>query len=231
MISGVGHETDFTICDFVADHRAPTPSAAAEFLSPDQKEMDSVLENYLQYFKTMLMNKLEASYQVLQWTSQRNKHPGQIIEEQLHSLDKLDSRLKFATNAFLQNQSHILKQLNTQLRASNPQVNIESSQASLNHLYQNLLRAIHHQLRYQGQDFISLTKQLNNLNPLNILGRGFSVTSLESSDKKISKKIINRYDQVKTGDTIKTQLSEGFIESTVQKTEAPDDSKNNSSPN
>lgn len=102
VVSAVGHETDFTICDFVADMRAPTPSAAAELLSPDRADFDALFAHYANELQKQLRNLLAAYRSTLLNFSKRLRHPSHVLREQQQKLDHLEWRLLQRTNSRLQ---------------------------------------------------------------------------------------------------------------------------------
>ncbi len=93
IVSAVGHETDFTICDFVADVRAPTPSAAAEMLSPEIGDLLALLRYYADLFQKQLQQHITQNRQQLLHLAKRLRHPGHILREQQQKLDHLEWRL------------------------------------------------------------------------------------------------------------------------------------------
>jgi len=93
MVSGVGHEIDFTIADFVADQRAATPSAAAELISPDQQDLQNNLQRISQRLTAQMIQSIHLHAQHLKHLSKRLQHPGRRIEQQLQRLDELGLRL------------------------------------------------------------------------------------------------------------------------------------------
>lgn len=93
VISAVGHETDFTICDFVADVRAPTPSAAAEMLSPELSDIIALLTHYADLFQKQLQQHITRHRQQLLYLGKRLRHPGHVLREQQQKLDHLEWRL------------------------------------------------------------------------------------------------------------------------------------------
>jgi exodeoxyribonuclease VII large subunit len=95
VVSAIGHEIDFTIADFVADLRAPTPSAAAELISPDQNEWQQILAGYMNMFEGFMANQLSGMKATLSSLSRRLRHPGQRLEDQAQRLDDLEIRLSW----------------------------------------------------------------------------------------------------------------------------------------
>jgi exodeoxyribonuclease VII large subunit len=101
VVSAVGHETDFTICDFVADVRAPTPSAAAELLSPDGADFDALFVHYASELQKQLRNLLAGYRNSLLNFAKRLRHPSHVLREQQQKLDHLEWRLLERTNTRL----------------------------------------------------------------------------------------------------------------------------------
>jgi len=102
IVSAVGHETDFTIADMVADQRAPTPSAAAEMLSPDQREWQNQLASMEQKLQQLIQRKLTDCARELEHLRRRLRHPGHQLREQSQRLDDLEQRLQTAMQRKLQ---------------------------------------------------------------------------------------------------------------------------------
>jgi exodeoxyribonuclease VII large subunit len=114
IVSAVGHETDVSIADFVSDVRAPTPSAAAELLSPDQQIIKQLLVSQHQKLVRLILRELEQRHQRLDWLRRQLQHPGRRLQEQAQTLDQLDERLRRAMHRFVQ-----LKRNNLQMLARN----------------------------------------------------------------------------------------------------------------
>lgn len=117
IVSGIGHETDFTICDFVADVRAATPSAAAETVSPDQNEIKNNLESYQKYLINLIYAVLESKHNQLKLLEKRliTQDPRQIIQTQKQKIDFLHKQLiqlmKQKLSSYKQQTAHLAGQL------------------------------------------------------------------------------------------------------------------------
>lgn len=94
IVTGVGHEVDFTIADFVADQRCATPSAAAEWISPDIEEWQETLKDYARTFLQLINAQLRHSQSELLHLSKRLQHPGQRLQQQMQTVDQLEQRLQ-----------------------------------------------------------------------------------------------------------------------------------------
>jgi exodeoxyribonuclease VII large subunit len=116
----VGHETDFTICDFVADVRAPTPSAAAEILSPELSDLIALFNYYADLFQKQLQQKIALHRQQLLHLSKRLRHPGHTLREQQQKLDHLEWRLQQAALSRLRQPQQKLAQLAASLNNLSP---------------------------------------------------------------------------------------------------------------
>lgn len=122
VISAVGHETDFTICDFVSDLRAPTPSAAAELAVPDIKELRSYYNSQRQYLSSLMDNKITGIYKSLSDSkSKLTKHaPEKRLELIYSKLDNLSSRAAFCVKNVFERNSQAVKKLGAKLESLNP---------------------------------------------------------------------------------------------------------------
>ena len=202
-VSAVGHETDFTIADFAADCRMPTPSAAAELVSQDQGELVhrvGQLERQLrqQWYKHLQHQQLDvARLQALL------KHPGQSLNDQSQRLDHIQARLEQAALKNLQTKHGRYNQRQASLLSSNPNVFIKSHTRHVMQLSQRLTTAQKSSLSQQSQRFSSLATQLNQLSPLHTLSRGYSVTQNEQGT------VITETGQINAKQKLKLSLIDG----------------------
>lgn len=209
ICSAVGHEVDFTIADFVADLRAPTPSAAAEQLSPDQEEYFELLFSYSAQFTNAIGSILKQARQRLTWMVKQLKHPDRRLQEHAQNLDRLDIRLRRAMNNNIASQKSELTQSQRSLMANSPKQLLERNQIRLAAGRGRLEQSLRSILTSQRSSLMALSRSLNSVSPLNTLARGYSITFDSSS------KVIQSAEQVEVGTTITSRLSEGEIISTV----------------
>lgn len=120
VVSAVGHETDITIADFVADLRAPTPSAAAELLSPDQAQLRTTLHYQQSKLMRLMQTLINQRSQQLDWLRKRLQHPGRRLQEQSQALLQIDTRLQRAMLRFLEQRRSSLQMLARNLENISP---------------------------------------------------------------------------------------------------------------
>ncbi len=212
VISAVGHEVDFTIADFVADLRAPTPSAAAELISPDGEEMANQFVGFEILLAEAVMRKTTTLGRQIDSLRKRLRHPGQKLQEQAQHLDHLDIRLRRAINGRLQAQRQRMNTLQSKLARVHPGETISSYHRLLAMYVKQMSRSVKQQLELKQSKTTQAMHLLDTVSPLKTLGRGYSI--IRDSRGGVVKSVAG----VVAGDTLKSQVADGAIYFTVDKT-------------
>jgi exodeoxyribonuclease VII large subunit len=214
IVSAVGHETDVTIADFVADLRAPTPSAAAELVSRNQLELVRQLQAQRQRLDMAFDYYLAQRQQILTKLQHRlqQQHPHLRLARQQTALLKLRRRLDDSAQTQLRLAQRRHERLTHRLTQQTPLPRINRAQQHMQALRYQLQQAITRRLNGQQRKFGMLCSQLEAVSPLKTLARGFSVTT----DAKGA--LIKHTGQVRPGDVLATRLDDGWIDSQVVRT-------------
>lgn len=205
IISAVGHEIDFTIADFVADLRAPTPSAAAEIISPDSQQIQTQINRLQQSLTESLQRNLFGFKQQLNHLQKRLQHPGSRLQQQAQHLDHLDIRLRRAISTKLDGYRAKGNQLSDQLYRQNPQHQLEEKQLKLSVVVKQLVRAISQKQERLELKLAQSMHLLDTVSPLKTLGRGYAVIRDQQGE------VISSVNAVATGDCLKGQLGDGEL--------------------
>ena len=177
VISGVGHETDTTICDFVADIRAPTPTGAAEMIA---RQVNDWLENYLDLggqINAHMEYRLNQAMQNVDNLASRLRHPSQGLKHNLERLDFIQRRLLQGMIQKLQLEQSDCRQLGQRLVSSSPAMSLPRQVDRIKATEQRLVTSITAQIKFEQEQLDSFQNQLRHLNPRNVIQRGFAVLS------------------------------------------------------
>ena len=211
IISGVGHEIDFTIVDFVADLRAPTPTAAAELVTEYYFQLNDRLEEWKASLGYLVQSRLTEKSQTLLFKSQNLKSPLTMLKEQSQSLDNIEMRLANTVQGIISNAKQNFQLATSQFyqssalqRFGNYEDRIKTNLKSLNLQMKNLIDKKKSMLE-------SITTNLNAISPLAVLDRGYAIVMNENGQALKSSK------NIKVGDTVTTRLGDGGFTSNVSK--------------
>ncbi|NOU13058.1 MAG: exodeoxyribonuclease VII large subunit [Methylococcaceae bacterium] len=213
IISAVGHETDFTIADFVADLRAPTPSAAAEHATPDYQQWLSRFLQLEMRLQQQLQRKLNQQQQACDWLIKRliQQHPKQKLQRNEQRLEELEDRLTLAMQTRLNRQAAILATQSATLWQYNPAIIINAYKQRLHYLNKQLITASQQKLSTCSQQFNAASQTLHIVSPLATLNRGYTLTT----DLK-SGNVVTSIKQLAVGDVIETRLAQGRFSSQIK---------------
>ena len=213
VVSGIGHEVDITIADFVADIRAATPTAAAETVTPDQSSWLQSLEWYQYRLRQLMTEKLQRRNEALTWLSKRlsQQHPVAVVQRLSQRLDDVEQRLHYTWRYRLQQQQNRHQQLRARLLTTSPSQQLNHYQHRLQILGQNLQYHIQQTLQQLKARLQNNARTLNAISPLQTLERGYSITHNAAG------KAITHSDEISVGDELQTLLYQGKIVSQVKK--------------
>lgn len=210
IVSAVGHETDVSISDFVADVRAPTPSAAAELLAPDSSDLQRRLDSLNRRLALSLRTRLSREQLRLDGLARRLRHPGERLRQQAQRLDDLDMRLRRAFAQQSTSRQERLARLDGRLHAQHPGRALALLRQRLDNLGERLPRAIELQLRQQRRQLENLSQTLHIVSPLATLGRGYSILLDERGQA------VRSAAQTRPGQRLKARLGEGELDVRVE---------------
>ncbi|WP_305420900.1 exodeoxyribonuclease VII large subunit [Photobacterium leiognathi] len=213
IVSAVGHEVDVTIADFVADVRAPTPSAAAELISRDMTHQTQLLDRKRQQLRHAIAAYLSQSLRQTTQLQHRleRQHPQLRLNLQQQHLDEISQRLTQAMARKLQKHQQHIEHNNYKLSLYSPASLVRNAQRNLERSEQRLYDALDRKLLNARHKLAVAAEKLETVSPLATLARGYSITRNEQGD------VIRKASQVNAGDTLITTVTDGEIHSSVSK--------------
>ena len=211
IISAVGHEIDVTIADFVADMRAPTPSAAAELVSRDNSHKEQAFSakraRLISAIRHSLMKHAQTTH-ALKFRLEK-QHPSYQLQKQSQQLDDLDMRLRRGITQYLKQHQQRIERKHHQLQLHSPVKHLGEQKLHLQRSEQKLLDAMDKTLLTTRHQLAMAAEKLETVSPLATLKRGYSITH------SASKQTVSSIEDVNVGEVIKTQVEDGVIESQV----------------
>lgn len=215
IVTGIGHEIDFTISDLVADQRAPTPSAAAELATPDNTNMLTQVERLsaqLQRVQSQLTAALKQRLQQ-QITRLQLRHPQRMLQDQSQRTDELQLRLQQSWMRQISRDGERTKALTLRLQNASPAAQLPRQRAAWQALIQRLGKGMVKRQDRARADLNVLTRSLSNVSPLAVLDRGYAII-------KKGGELIRDYSDVSPGDNVIAQLANGEIHASVTTTQS-----------
>lgn len=212
VISAVGHETDFTICDFVADLRAPTPSVAAELVVPERLDLISKTDILRQRMVSGMYRRLESSKDQLFGLQDRLKDPRRFI---INLKIKLDD-LKEGLTSFFYHERQMLnkeiRQLELRLMHQSPAIKIRERKIFLKNIQKDLLNNFSFRVTACKERLQKESAILESLSPLAVLQRGYSITTHIASGK-----VVRQTDDLNIGEDVNVRLATGNFNAKIEK--------------
>lgn len=208
IVSGVGHETDFTIADFVADERAPTPTAAAQRVVPDRFALLSSLQGQAQHLQRAQRNRLQNAMQAVDYLQRRLVHPAQELQRRYLQLDQLQQRMQRAIAYRYQQQRWQWQSFGQRLRASHSDfTRLDDRQANL---AQRLLNAMRASQAQRSGRVDNAGQHLILLDPANVLARGYSMVQVASGA------VVSDVGKLAVGEELRITFASGWARSEVK---------------
>jgi len=209
-ISGVGHEIDFTICDFVSDMRAPTPTASAEIVTEFSfqvfDKLSEIQNNLHRYIRISLKDK----FQKIQFLKGNIKNPLLILREQSQKVDNYELKLKQNMKLNYSNNKQRFNLAISKFREKSPAALIQENYSKINNMKEKIKRGIKLKVSKNISALREFEKNLNILNPLSILERGYSIIQNKSGSS------IKSISEVESGDILTARLNKGFLDIEVK---------------
>ena len=209
-ISGVGHEIDFTICDFVSDLRVPTPTAAAELITEFNFQLQDRFNEIRFDLERDILQKIENLKLLIENKNAKLKNPLTKLREISQSLDNIDLRLHQNQKLIIANYKNTINLLSKGINSYSPAKKLLDLNRQLVLFNDVLQKGISSKFKTFNNQLIEFSKNLDILNPLSILDRGYAIVTNDSG------KAIKSSSEVSKGDLLKARLSEGTLEVDVK---------------
>lgn len=219
IVAAIGHEVDFTIAEFVADRRAPTPSAAAELVSPDTAmilDRVAVLARRIARQQTQTLRQGRQQLAGL-GTRLQLQHPRTRLQQRQQRLDELNVRLEGMTRHGLTRRQQRLHSLFARLAGRSPAAALATRRQRLSEMQRRLQQAVRQNVRQRRERLTAQAHQLQIVSPLSTLGRGYAIVQAADSEA-----VLRDATQLKPGDRVRIRLAQGQLSATVDKPPSDD---------
>ncbi len=207
VVSAVGHETDFTIADFVADLRASTPSAAAELISPDGAEWQTMFLRLARDLSNRTLADVRHKDTHLAHLTRRLRHPGTRLQDLHQRIDGLEIRLRSSLGRQL-DRAHARTRL-FRSKLGSPLAQLLQQQVHVTHSAERMQSRMLNELRHLDQRIGGILASLHQVSPMAVLDRGYAIV-------RRNEEVLSDASAVEVGDTIKVQLMRGSVTARVE---------------
>ena len=218
IISAVGHETDFTLSDFVADVRAATPTQAAVIATPDQYELLQQIKQYeytlSRYIKQYIEHQKKQLNQIPSYY--KFKQPSLLYDQQIQKRDELERQLNHLLNTKVEKSKHHLKLLQQSFNFKNLNQQITQEKQSIYQLYSRLSKIMSNNITNLKTVLKNKLESLNNLSPTNTMLRGYAIVNKDNE-------VVTSTHKLNENDQISLTMKDGSVDATVKKVRCNDE--------
>lgn len=218
IISAVGHETDFTLSDFVADVRAATPTQAAVIATPDQYELLQQIKQYEYTLSRYIKQYIEHQKKQLNHISSyyKFKQPSLLYDQQIQKRDELERQLNHLLNTKVEKSKHHLKLLQQSFNFKNLNQQITQEKQSIYQLHSRLSKIMSNNITNLKTVLKNKLENLNNLSPTNTMLRGYAIVNKDDE-------VITSTHKLNENDQISLTMKDGSVDATVKKVRCNDE--------
>ncbi|MBM7552339.1 exodeoxyribonuclease VII large subunit [Thalassobacillus pellis] len=211
VISAVGHETDYTICDFVADVRAATPTGAAELAVPSQIELKDRIESFTKRLERILYRKHKESSQRLERLRKAYafKYPAQLMRQKEQELDRLLDGLNRRMDIQKTSKQEEWNKLRARLLQQHPDKQIKQEKQNLKQAHYRLFRSFSKEIKEKEKRFDTTLEKLSLLNPLDIMKRGYAIPFKKDGD------LVKTVTSIQPGEALTLKMKDGSLDCQV----------------
>ncbi len=204
IVSGVGHETDFTIADFVADYRAETPTAAATAVTPHREELLQLINNLMSRLQSAILRQIQNQQIKMDYLASKLSSPKQIIAAHWQTIDYLEKQLLLCINGTITHRKQQLQLCTKELQMKNPLHYVKQTKLRLNQVREQLIQHLHIKINFLRYQLNNNLSTLHAVSPLATLDRGYSLTTHNGT-------VLYNTEHLNLGDTVNVRLAKGSL--------------------